>query len=223
MRFSNTVKSIKDLIRKDIFGEIYYAHASSIRRVGIPGANKNALHFIQKGGGAFRDMGVHVLDATWYLMGFPKPVSVFGVSGAKFGPRGQAYWNVPEQPPKEYYSQFDCDDYGGGFIRFENGAGLQVESHWASHMEPLQVRLFGTEAGVQLRPPVLYQTVEGGIGGHADRGSRNTYLLAQRRQAFHRVHPGRRPCRAPLRQGLIVQQMMEGLLKSAETGEVVYL
>ena len=135
LRFSNAVIAMNDLVQQGLMGEIYYAHASSIRRVGIPGANKNALHFIQKGGGAFRDMGVHVLDTVWSLMGFPKPVSVLGVAGAKFGPRGQAYWNVAQQPPPEYYNQFDVDDYGGGFIRFENGAGLQVESLWAlSHI-----------------------------------------------------------------------------------------
>ena len=223
LRFSNTIQSIRKRITTGELGDIYYAHASSIRRVGIPGANKNALHFIQKGGGAFRDMGVPVLDATWFLMGFPKPVSVFGVSGANFGPRGQAYWNVPEQPPKEYYSQFDSDDYGGGFIRFENGVGLQVESHWASHMEPsLQVRLFGTEAGVQLRPPVLYQTVE-------DELVDTPIEVDEIPIAWHNI--GKHfiecildgvPCRAPLRQGMEVQQMMEGLLKSAETGEVVH-
>ncbi|MEZ4617790.1 MAG: hypothetical protein R2867_20085 [Caldilineaceae bacterium] len=49
-----------------------------------------SLGFIQKGGGAFRDMGVHVLDSAWWLLGMPKPVSVTGVAGAKFGPRGQA-------------------------------------------------------------------------------------------------------------------------------------
>ncbi len=74
-----------------IFGDIYYARARSVRRSGIPAWN---LGFIHAGGGAFRDMGVHVLDASWALLGFPQPVSVTGVAGAKFGPRGQGYWEL---------------------------------------------------------------------------------------------------------------------------------
>jgi len=44
-----------------MFGDIYYARARSVRRSGIPNWN---LGFVQKGGGAFRDMGVHALDAA---------------------------------------------------------------------------------------------------------------------------------------------------------------
>ena len=36
-----------------------------------------------------------------------------------------------------------ADDYAGGFIRFENDVGLQVESFWASHQPAeLQIELF---------------------------------------------------------------------------------
>jgi predicted dehydrogenase len=37
-------------------------------------------------------MGVHVLDAAWWLLGMPRPGSVLGVGGARFGPRGEGYW-----------------------------------------------------------------------------------------------------------------------------------
>ena len=84
------------------------------------------------------------------------------------------------------------------------------------------VRLFGTEAGVQLRPPVLYQTVK-------DELVDTPIEVDPLPIAWHNV--GKHfiecildgvPCRAPLRQGMQVQQMMEGLLKSSETGEVVH-
>ena len=73
-------------------GEVYYGRARSIRRSGIPVQN---LGFIQQGGGAFRDMGVHVLDAAWSIMGRPRPVTVSAVGGARFGPRGQGYSGSP--------------------------------------------------------------------------------------------------------------------------------
>ena len=128
-RFSDQCQYLGKLAREGYFGDLYYARARSVRRSGIPAWN---LGFIQKGGGAFRDMGVHVLDAVWYLLGMPKPATVTGVCGTKFGPRGRGYWGF-RQVPRSTYEQYAADDYAGGFIRFENGAGLQVESFWASH------------------------------------------------------------------------------------------
>ena len=107
-------------------------------------------------------MGVHVLDSAWWLLGMPRPLSVTGVAGAKFGPRGRGYFGrkTPGDAtaaPESYYSQFAADDYAGGFIRFEGGSALQIESFWASHQPvDLQIELFGDEAGAQLRPPTLY-------------------------------------------------------------------
>jgi predicted dehydrogenase len=83
------------LVQEGQFGELYYARARSIRRSGIPDWNAG---FIQAGGGAFRDMGVHVLDSAWWLLGMPRPLSAVGVSGAKFGPRGLGYWHYREPP-----------------------------------------------------------------------------------------------------------------------------
>ncbi|NLF38370.1 Gfo/Idh/MocA family oxidoreductase, partial [bacterium] len=141
-RFGQQCQYLGALAREGKFGDVYYGRARSIRRSGIPAWN---LGFIQRGGGAFRDMGVHVLDAAWWLMGKPRPVSVTGVAGAKFGPRGLGYWDY-RPVDKKVYNQYAADDYAGGFIRFEDGTGLQVESFWASHQaDEFQIELFGTE------------------------------------------------------------------------------
>jgi len=57
-------------------------------------------------------------------IGLPEPVSVTGVAGAHFGPRGLGYWDY-KPPARKISRQFAADDYGGGFIRFEGGVGLQ--------------------------------------------------------------------------------------------------
>jgi predicted dehydrogenase len=219
-RFSDGVRYLGNLIQDGDFGDLYYGRARSIRRSGIPDWS---LGFIQAGGGAFRDMGVHVLDAAWWLMGQPEPVSITGVAGAKFGPRGLGYWRYRAQD-KDFYSQYDADDYGGGFIRFANGAGLQIESFWASHQrDELQIELFGTEAGAQLNPLTLYKTVNGAPQDISVK-------LPQERKAWDYIAEhfiscilDGVECEAPLRHGLIIQEMMEGLLKSAESGSEVLL
>jgi predicted dehydrogenase len=227
-RFADEVRYLGDLIQAGDFGEVYYARSRSVRRSGIPSWS---LGFVQAGGGAFRDMGVHMLDSVWWLLGMPKPSSVLGVSGAKFGPRGQGYWNY-HSPSPDYFGQFVADDYAGGFINFENGIGLQIESFWASHQpEELQIELFGTEAGAKLRPLTIYRT---------QNGAPQDVTVDLPKGAFSaRVSPGEQvvwdsiadhfiacildgiECEAPLRHGLIVQEMMEGLLRSAALGREV--
>ncbi len=247
-RFSAEVRYMGALARRGAFGDIYYARARSIRRNGIPSWNTG---FIRDGGGAFRDMGVHVLDAAWWMLGMPRPLSVTGAAGARFGPRGLGYFGkrAPGEvaaTPESYYSQFAADDYAGGFIRFEGGSALQVESFWASHQPgDLQIELFGDEAGAQLRPPTVYtngpipdavaETAEAfGATADAEPGVDDgggpldiTFEgLTEERSAtwdsiadhFVACILDGVACKAPLRHGLIVQEMMEGLLRSAESG-----
>jgi len=218
IRSSAAVQHLGKLSRRGEFGETYYARARSVRRSGIPDWS---LGFIEKGGGAFRDMGVHVLDSAWWIMGLPRPVSASGVAGAKFGPRGQGYWKFTV-PPKKFYKQYAADDYAGGLIRFENGAGLQVESFWASHQpEELQIELLGSEAGARLRPLTLYRTDDGApqdVRVELPQGQDPWDVIADH---FIECILDGKTCEAPLRHGLIVQEMMEALLKSAETGREV--
>jgi len=220
MRFSDPVIYLRGLIEQGEFGDIYYARARSVRRAGIPDWNTD---FIREGGGAFRDMGVHVLDMAWSLLGRPEPVSVSGVGGAKFGPAGRHYWSF-RPPEADYSDQFAVDDYAGGLIRFGDGLGLQIESFWASHQAPpteTQLELFGTEAGAQLRPLTLYRTVNGAPQNTVvdlPFGHTGFDLVAD--HFIDCVLDGV-PCKAPLRHGLIVQGMMEGLLRSAELGREI--
>lgn len=228
-RFHPDVQYLGNLVRQGTMGEIYYARARSVRRIGIPNWS---LGFIQEGGGAFRDMGVHYLDSVWWIMGLPEPESVMGVSGAKFGPRGQGYFGHRGQghfgiapAEEEYWRQFAADDYGGGMIRFANGAGLIIESFWASHQAPeQQIELFGTEAGATLHPLTVFRTTDGELQNvtvesqHEDR-------VAWNNVADHFVDCilDGVECQAPLRHGLQVQRMMEGLLTSAKDGRQVDL
>ena len=217
-RFRDSCCYLGDLAREGYFGELYYARARSVRRSGIPAWS---LGFIQKGGGAFRDMGVHVLDSIWWILGMPKPVSVLGVAGAKFGPRGLGYSGASISAA-EISEQFAADDYAGGFIRFEEDIGVQVESFWASHQPgEFQMELFGTAAGAKLSPLTLYRTEEGAQQDIQVELPKTTEAWDRIAGHFIECILDGKTCEAPLRHGLIVQQMMEGLLKSAETGREI--
>jgi len=215
IRYSPETQYLGRLVQAGELGEVYYGRARSIRRSGIPDWN---LGFIEAGGGAFRDMGVHVLDSAWWMMGMPQPVSVSGVAGAKFGPRGMGFWDF-RTPPKSFYNRYDSDDYAGGLIRFENGAGLQVESFWASHQpDDLQIELFGSDAGARLHPLTIYRTVEGAPHDATVKVPKSSDPWDSIAGHFIECVLDGAPCQAPLRHGLVVQEMLEAVLQSARTG-----
>jgi predicted dehydrogenase len=219
-RFSDEVRYLGALRKENAFGPIYYARARSVRRSGIPNWS---LGFLQAGGGAFRDMGVHYLDAAWWLMGMPRPVSVLGVAGAKFGPLGKGYWDYVTPAP-ELSRQFAADDYGCGIIRFEDGSGMQVESLWASHQaDEVNIELFGSEAGARLHPLTVYRTVNGAPQDAAIALPKGPGTWNRIAGHFVDCILDKVPCEAPLRHGLIVQEMMEALLASAASGHEVIL
>ncbi len=219
MRYSPAVQYLGGQTRGGELGEIYYARARSVRRSGIP--NWGA-HFIRAGGGAFRDMGVHVLDCAWWLAGCPEPVSALGIAGARFGPRGEGYSGF-NPVPESYSSQYAADDDGCGLVRFANGSAIQVESHWASHQpEEVQLELFGTAGGARLKPLTLYRTLAGrpaDITVAEPKGDGCEIVIAH----FVACILDGIACQSPLHHGLSVQRMLEAVLESASRGEEIRL
>ena len=98
--------------------------------------------FTQKefaGGGAMADVGIHALDTARFLLGDPKPVSVY----AKIG---------------TYYKDFDVDDTGVIIVEWDNGATSYIESGWwQPHADGPEAatQLYGTEGFGELFPTHL--------------------------------------------------------------------
>ena len=224
-RFGDACQHLGRLVKQGYFGELYYAKARSFRRNGIPiwrGKDQLRLNFIQAGGGSFRDIGVHVLDASWWLLGTPKPVYALGAAGAKFGPRGLGY-NGPTPEP-EIVEQFDTDDYGTGFIVFDGGASIQIESFWAAHRpNEVQIEIFGTDAGAKTSPLTIYRTNNGQPEDLTPEVEKESLSFERVAECFISSILDGTPCQAPLRHGLVVQLMMEAVLKSAESGKPIAL
>ncbi len=137
-RYRPTTKFLKDYIAEGKMGEIYAGRCGWIRRRGIPGWGGWFTDKAQSGGGPLIDLGVHIIDLAMYLMGNPKPVTVSGSTYSKF--------------PHTSYSKTDVEDLCMGFIRFDNGACLQIEFSWASNIEYDQmfVELRGEKAGSRM-------------------------------------------------------------------------
>jgi predicted dehydrogenase len=130
-------------------GEIYAGRCGWQRRRGIPGKGGWFTTKAQSGGGPLIDLGVHMIDLAMWLMGNPTPVAVSGCTFCKFADTDVSDSVNSKFGDKVEDGTFDVEDLAMGFIRFDNGACLQIEFSWASNVEKEQnfVELRGTKAG----------------------------------------------------------------------------
>jgi predicted dehydrogenase len=160
-RFSSMMRAAKAVVDEGRLGKIYYAKATFIRSRGIPvGIGDWFTEKKRAGGGALIDIGIHALDSVWYLMGTPRPVSV---SGQVF----QNFAHLVKAP------LFDVEDAAYAFIRFANGAVMQLETSWAGNLaddvpprkyfgrELIHSIVYGTQASVRLNPLTLFEDRHG--------------------------------------------------------------
>lgn len=152
-RFGNDTRVMQDFIKADTLGEIYYAKAVYLRRNGNPGGWFGDLS--RSGGGPLIDLGVHVIDLTRYLMGNPKPVSVYGATFRKLGNRSGIKESIAyTSASKSDQDICDVEDLATALIRYDNGAVLSVEASFCLNLKKDvgKVELFGTRGGLCLDP-----------------------------------------------------------------------
>lgn len=162
-RFTPGMRAAKQLVADGRLGNIYHAKATWVRSRGIPqGIGGWFTEKKRSGGGALIDIGVHALDSAWYLMGTPQPIAV----------SAQVYRNFEHlvQDPV-----FDVEDAAFGFIRFENGAVVHLETSWAGNLpddipqgqyfgrEINNSIVYGTKGTIRLKPLSLFEDQNGAL------------------------------------------------------------
>ncbi|MFC4598527.1 Gfo/Idh/MocA family protein [Cohnella hongkongensis] len=151
MRWEPLALQVKEQVERGELGRIYTAKTGWYRRKGIPGWGTWFTRQDQSGGGPLIDIGVHMLDLAFFLMGEPKPVSVYGSAYAEFGPRkkGIGTWGKPD-----WNGVYDVEDLATAIIKMDNGASLTLEVSWAVHMDTDSapfLHLMGADGGAVLR------------------------------------------------------------------------
>lgn len=218
-RFGADAQTLKRFIDAGELGDIYYGRAQYLRRRGIPGWGV----FGQKekqGGGGLIDIGVHALDLALWLMGYPKPVSVSGLSVAKFGTREgvvglMGQWDV---------STFTVEDFGAGFIRFENGAVLLLESSFCLNMKPAsmrQIELFGDMGGATIEPVAIYSEKHGVLTDLSPVHVPPTKGFELEIAAFVEAVANGTPVPIPAENGVVVAKIIDAIYESSELGREV--
>ena len=149
-RHTESSRFLKKKAADGDFGELYCGRCGWIRRRGIPGKGGWFTTKEQSGGGPLIDLGVHIIDLALYIMGNPKPVAVSGTIYNHFS-SGTDIKDSEHSKFGEVVADgiFDVEDHAIGFIRFDNGAALQIEFSWASNIEEEKafIEMRGSKAG----------------------------------------------------------------------------
>ncbi len=157
-RHDPNVHVLRKFINNEEFGEIYFAKASTIRRLGNPGGWFSDIS--RSGGGPLIDIGVHVIDLCWYMMGKPKVKSVTANTYRKLGNRAHIE-NLSFYKAADYDAAMNTvEDLANALIRFENGASLMVDVSFTLHARQNEgyVKLFGERGGFEIDPALAIVT-----------------------------------------------------------------
>lgn len=226
-RFRSTSRYLKKYIEEGNAGEIYCGRCGWQRRRGIPGKGGWFTTKAQSGGGPLIDLGVHMIDLAIWLMGNPVPVAVSGCTYTKFADSEISDSVHSAFGEKKADGVFDVEDLAMGFIRFDNGACLQIEFSWASNIEKENgfVELRGTKAGVTFKSDELKIFTEN-CGVLADIEPQVKETPPEHPKNIRHFINVIRGIEAPVftpEQGVNMIKILEAMYKSAETGAEVRL
>jgi predicted dehydrogenase len=146
MRFEPSVLQLRTYLEHNPPGDVYYTRAQWLRRRRLP-ARPGFTDKRLSGGGALYDLGVHLLDLSWWLVGCPTPTSVSGVTFNRLARRSDigSEWGTWEP------TTIDVEDFASGLVRFAGGSAISLEVSWLGFQpegEFWRLQMYGTRSGV---------------------------------------------------------------------------
>jgi predicted dehydrogenase len=217
MRFQPDGLIMKAIADSGALGKIYWGEAVMLRPRGVPAWGL----FIDKtasAGGPIYDIGVHVLDLTLHLMGFPKPLAVSAGAYLKISDRPSCM----KHDPKKYTVP---EDFASALIHCEGGITIVLEASWALNIPGHRgnVTVCGDKGGLTMNPMTLVREEFGaltnvtiqenpynGIASHAE----------EVRQFIDAVKNGK-PSPVPGEQALKTQKILDAIYESGKRGKEV--
>lgn len=225
-RYGDQVQLLKKYTDAGALGEIYYAKASVLRRLGNPGGWFADAE--RSGGGPLIDLGVHMIDMLWYLMGKPKVKSVSGNTYRQLGNRsnveGLSFYKAADYDA----SKNDVEDLANALVRFENGASLFVDVSYTLHAASNNnsAAIYGTKGGAEIDPELVivgeqFNTIVN-IEPQLD------HLSFQFQKAFNNEIAHYVDCClglaqpiSPVEDGVELMRMLSGIYQSAASGKEI--
>jgi len=220
-RFTDEVAFIKEHLHD--MGKIDLIDAKALRRSGVPGWGNFITKDIQ-GGGPLIDIGIHMLDTSLYLLGYPE---VKRVSATTFHGMGTSRnsGTFGEWNPAKY----SVEDSLFGMLYLETGTVIRISTSFLLNMErekDMNVLIYGQNAGGTLYPAKVYQDEDGQLKSldelpvnENEIDSHMTSLEKFVDATFNRDDSGI----ANAKQGYQLQNVIDALYKSSQLHEDVNL
>jgi predicted dehydrogenase len=239
-------------IAKGYIGEPYHVRASWTRTRGVPVGTGWFLDAERSGGGAMIDLGTHMADLAWHLLGQPKPVSVFAAMQRRLGAADAAAESAPRRPePSKSAAAADAADGGTSsqadaaepddqrlvdesavaIIRCEGGQTIELAAAWAINQPPQQngsiCRVHGNLGAIEVYSPkgaMLYRNFGPKTEPRATelRPPALTHHAALLRH-FRRCIQDEATPNPGAAEGVALMEMIDAMYKSARTGRSVSL
>lgn len=129
MRGNPVFRFVKEQIAAGTFGKVTRIRMSNCHAGSLKGWFDTDWRWmadpVQAGVGGFGDLGTHILDIMLWLLGdVERATAEIGVATGRYG---------------------DCDEYGEGLIKFNNGAAGSLAAGWVDVANPITLELSGTQ------------------------------------------------------------------------------
>lgn len=227
-RFRSDATYIKKLLDEGALGNVYYGRCRAIRRRGVP--SWGVFGQVDKqGGGGVIDIGVHMMDLTWFLMGRPTPVAI---SGTTYRTIGNTPGHMGMFGPWDWKT-YTVEDFAVGLVRFKNGATMSVECGFIANLDKDSeaIHIVGDKGGAGLNP----LSVQLEVGGHlldcmpndistVDlHGRPDSATTNHEKEVFSFCDAiiNNKPVYVPGSEIIWVQKMINGLYQSAKLGKEI--
>lgn len=222
-RFGGKEQAARQAIDKGYAGVVLHARAAWTRTRGVPSGTGWYADRAKSGGGAMLDLGLHMLDLGWSLLGEPKPLTAFAV----FPGHGAAPLSPESAGPAGQSAASRVEEAGFALLRFEGGRSLELGASWALNQPPphqgTSCRVYGDKGAVEVyraEGPALYR-------GFAPTGeAKETILKLPRLQHHGAMMRHLRECllgrTTPVvgpEHGVLLMQMVDAIYRSASAGK----
>ena len=169
LRWKSDMDFAHNVVTSGQIGEPYYADISCVRRYGIP--KWGTFHMAEfNGGGPFCDIGVHFIDSLLWMCGNPRVVSVSGCAFDCLAKRNENVMTSSADSgafnglftPRAFDSkEFNVEDSAVGFMRLENGMGINFKFTWAMDLPSKETFLIcGNAGGLDAMNRKLYKNID---------------------------------------------------------------
>ena len=220
---------LKQEVENGVLGDIYYAKATAIRRRAVPTWGV-FLNEYEQGGGPLIDIGTHALDLTLWMMNNYKPKYCVGTTYHALNKQTNQGNDWGNWDPEK----FTVEDSAFGFVVMENGATINLEASWAlNYLDAREAvtTLCGTLGGADMNDGLRFNGIknnqkfiftpqlEGKGAAYYSASKAESPAEREARLWIDAVVNDKEPFVLP-EQAIVVTRILEGIYKSAASGDI---